>query len=60
MNASELIDAIGGTSKVSEICGLTTGAVSQWRTKGIPRPWMKFFSKAYPKEFKQAIEKKAA
>ena len=60
MNASELIDAIGGTSKVADICGLTTGAISQWRTKGIPKPWLKFFAKAYPKAFKQAQSKKAA
>lgn len=34
--ANRIIDAMGGTSKVSEIFGLTTGAVSQWRTDGIP------------------------
>jgi len=34
--ANRIIDAMGGTSKVSKLFGLTTGAVSQWRTEGIP------------------------
>ena len=28
---SEIIDALGGTSKVAELFNVTTGAVSQWR-----------------------------
>lgn len=34
--ANRIIDAMGGTSKVAEIFGITTGAVSQWREDGIP------------------------
>ena len=34
--ANRIIDAMGGTSKVSELFGISTGAVSQWRTDGIP------------------------
>lgn len=49
---SELIDAYGGTSKVAALCGLTTGAVSQWRTNGIPKAWKKFLRMAKPKAFK--------
>lgn len=38
---SELIDALGGTSKVSIEAGVTAAAVSQWRKKGMPRAWRK-------------------
>jgi len=34
--ANRIIDAMGGTSKVAETFGITTGAVSQWREDGIP------------------------
>lgn len=34
--ANRIIDAMGGTSKVAELFGITTGAVSQWREDGIP------------------------
>ena len=34
---SEIIDAFGGTGPVSELFEITTGAVSQWRTDGIPK-----------------------
>ena len=35
--SSQMIDALGGTTEVSRICGVTTAAVSQWRKKGISR-----------------------
>lgn len=38
--ANRIIDAMGGTSKVAEIFGITTGAVSQWREDGIPNSRM--------------------
>lgn len=49
---ADLIDAFGGTSEVARLCDLTTGAVSQWRTNGIPKPWMKFLRLAKPKVFR--------
>ncbi|GAB3109918.1 hypothetical protein GCM10027288_23420 [Bordetella tumbae] len=48
----DLIDALGGTSEVARLCDLTTGAVSQWRTNGIPRAWKKFLRLAKPRIFK--------
>ena len=50
----EIIDALGGTLAVSKICGITTGAVSQWRSSpnGIPKPWLKFFMERNPEIFK--------
>lgn len=53
MDANKIIGALGGTSKVSELCEVTTGAVSQWRTNGIPRTQLKFLRAAKPKIFKQ-------
>ncbi|OWT69234.1 MULTISPECIES: hypothetical protein [unclassified Achromobacter] len=49
---SKLIDALGGTVKVAQLCNLTTGAISQWRTNGIPKGWRSFLRLAKPKVFK--------
>lgn len=48
---SSLIDALGGTGAVAALCGLTAGAVSQWRGKGIPRAWREFLRLARPWAF---------
>lgn len=40
---SELIDALGGTSKVSTVAEVTAAAVSQWRKNGMPKAWRKLF-----------------
>jgi len=49
--ANEIIDSLGGTSSVAELCNVTTGAVSQWRENGIPKPWVRFFECSYPELF---------
>lgn len=36
MNASEIIETLGGTFKTAKLCGVSPSAVSQWRTNGIP------------------------
>jgi len=65
-NPNTIIDALGGTSEVAEMCKLTTGAVSQWRRKGIPKPWVRFFQERRPDLFglptrgRRASSKKAA
>jgi DNA-binding transcriptional regulator YdaS (Cro superfamily) len=40
MNTNEIINVLGGTSKVSRLCGVTAASVSQWRKKGIPEDRM--------------------
>lgn len=55
---SDLIDAYGGTTKVAGLCGLTSGAISQWRTNGIPKAWREFLRLARPKVFKVWAEAK--
>lgn len=60
MNSSEIIDALGGTSKVAEICEVTTGAVSQWRADGIPAARLMYLRLLRPDVFEQKAEQKAA
>lgn len=48
---SEIIDALGGSSKVAELCEVTVGAVSQWRDDGIPKARLMFLKLARPDVF---------
>lgn len=50
--ASEIIDALGGTSAVAKMCDIKPPSVSEWRKAGIPRPWMKFLENKHRKVFK--------
>jgi hypothetical protein len=50
----QVIDALGGTTATADLCGLTTGAVSQWRKNGIPRPWIKFLRASRPDVFEES------
>lgn len=51
MNASEIIDQAGGTSKVAEIFEITPSAVTQWRTNGIPKSSIKYLRLLRPDIF---------
>ena len=53
MNPNAIIDKIGTTAEVARICDVTDSAVSQWRTNGIPKPWLMFFREKYPHAFEQ-------
>lgn len=48
---SSLIDALGGTGRVAALCGVTAGAVSQWRGNGMPKAWREFLRLARPTVF---------
>lgn len=39
--AKNLIQKHGGTSAVARLCEISPQAVSQWKQKGIPKPWLK-------------------
>ena len=54
MSHSEIIDALGGTSKVATLCKVSTAAVSQWRADGIPQARLMFLELARPEVFKNA------
>lgn len=55
MDPNKIIDRLGGTGKVAEICERTPGAVSQWRKRvgGIPRHHLRFLRAIKPKIFKE-------
>ena len=57
--ANQIIDALGGTKRVAELCGLTPSAISQWRTNGIPKAWDMFLRKAKPGTFRKLAEQAA-
>jgi DNA-binding transcriptional regulator YdaS (Cro superfamily) len=37
MENNEIINLLGGTSKVSKLCSVSPAAVCQWRKNGIPK-----------------------
>lgn len=52
MTPSEIIDALGGTFRVAELCEVRPPSVSDWRKHGIPRARMMFLRVARPDVFK--------
>lgn len=51
MNADKLIDELGGTNGVAELCQVKPQAVSQWRKRGIPPARLMFLQLARPQVF---------
>jgi hypothetical protein len=56
MNPNEIIDALGGTFRVAELCEVRPPSVSDWRKYGIPRARMMFLRIARPEIFKALDE----
>lgn len=50
------IELLGGCKKVAEHCGITRGAVWQWKKKGIPKAQQNYLALKFPKEHKKAFE----
>ena len=50
--ASQLIDAMGGTAKVAQLCEVKPPSVSEWRVKGIPKARMMYLRLLFPEVFK--------
>jgi len=48
MDASKIIDELGGTTAVAELCKVTPQAVSQWREDGIPPARLMFIKVVRP------------
>lgn len=42
--ANKVIDSLGGTCAVADLFDLTSGAVSQWRSSGIPKAWLRYIT----------------
>ena len=54
--SKKIINALGGTSKVAMFCGVSKGAVSQWKTRGIPNAHLNFLNTKFKKELKPIYE----
>lgn len=51
MTPSEIIDALGGTFRVAELCEVKPPSVSEWRKSGIPAARLMFLRLARPDVF---------
>jgi len=51
MDVNYIIDQLGGTNAVARLCDIKSPSVSEWRTKGIPKPWLKYFQMLRPDLF---------
>ena len=58
MNPSAIIDALGGTFRVAELCEVRPPSVSDWKKHGIPRARMMFLRVARP-DVSKALEEEA-
>ncbi len=60
--ATEIIDALGGSGKVAELCHVTVGAVSQWKKNGngIPPARLMYLKAVRPKVFKRLEQMRKA
>lgn len=53
MNASEIIDELGGTAAVAKLCDVKLPSVSEWRRTGIPRAREQYLRLLRPDAFPQ-------
>jgi len=60
MNASEIIDKLGGTAEVARICEVKPPSVSEWRTAGIPPARLMYLKVIKPEVFANRQPEKAA
>ncbi|MFA6904372.1 MAG: hypothetical protein WC236_14955 [Gallionellaceae bacterium] len=51
MNDSKIIDELGGTSAVAELCEIKPSSVSEWRVNGIPKARRKYLEVLRPDIF---------
>jgi hypothetical protein len=49
--ACQIIDALGGTVAVADLCEVKPGAVSNWKREGIPKPRLQYLKLARPDAF---------
>lgn len=56
MDASKIIDDLGGTSEVAKLCRVKMPSVSWWRKQGIPEARLMYLKVIRPDIFEQAAE----
>lgn len=54
-NASDVIDALGGTAAVARLCEVRPPSVSEWRRSGIPQARLMYLRVVRPDVFDRAI-----
>lgn len=57
MNPSAIIEALGGTFRVAELCEVRPPSVSDWKKNGIPRARLMFLRVVRPEVFRALEEK---
>ncbi|UBM27159.1 helix-turn-helix domain-containing protein [Pseudomonas sp. p1(2021b)] len=57
MNPSAIIEALGGTFRVAELCEVRPPSVSEWKKNGIPRARLMFLRVVRPEAFRALEEK---
>ncbi|AZR94615.1 hypothetical protein BBB39_13130 [Bordetella trematum] len=51
MNATQIIEIMGGRARVMKLTGLTKGRISQWAKEDhIPKAWMLAFHRMKPRQ----------
>jgi DNA-binding transcriptional regulator YdaS (Cro superfamily) len=49
MTNNEIINILGGTTKVAKLCGVSVPAVAQWRHNGVPQDKLIFLAASLEK-----------
>lgn len=57
MNASEIIDRLGGTFETARLCEVKPPSVSEWRKTGIPEARLMYLKLARPDVFEDPPSK---
>jgi len=58
MDTTEIIDTLGGTFAVAKRCGVTPGAVSQWKHNGLPADKMVIIAAELERQSKGRFSRK--
>ena len=53
MNATKIIDLLGGTSRVAELCNVKPPSVTGWKRHGIPRARLMYLQILRPDVFEK-------
>ena len=51
LDASQIIDRLGGTSATAALCEIKPASVSEWRHSGIPKARLMYLKLLYPLAF---------
>lgn len=60
MTANEIIDKLGGTTAVAELCKVKPPSVSEWRINGIPEARLMYLQLLKPEVFGQQQDQRVS